>query len=558
MKFPRRAAQICQGGVLALIATGCGSGGGSDPVAAPPDEPGGGPALRFVDVTAASGLERRYGIVAATPGSMSEFFGGGAGAGDIDDDGDVDLYVVGGDAAPNCLFENLGDNRFVEVAAARGVGIVQKGSGPAFADVDGDGDLDLFTGGIEGSPSLLFRNDGASFGDVTAASGIAITASNTVSAAYGDYDRDGDLDLFVAHWGNPRAHDTEHLWRNNGDGTFTSASVEALIAPGIIEPVARDPVIPGGDIDFTFAPTFADVNGDGYPDLLVTGDFQTSQTFVNNRDGTFTRTTRREVLVDENGMGSAVGDYDNDGDLDWFVSAIFNVSDRTGAVLSVGNRLYRNDGAGGFSDVSVAAGIYAGGWGWGSCFADFDNDGNLDLFHVNGWDTVGSGSAPGGQNDYRLDRVRMFFSDGDGTFTERAAQVGLTDRGQGRGAICFDSDRDGDIDILITNNDDRALVLYRNDGGNRAAYLGVKLRGLPPNTEAVGARIYVTAAGKTQMRELNLGSNFVSHDPVEAHFGLGAATEASSLQVRWPDGAVTELTSVPVNRRLVLAHPHRP
>ena len=541
---------------LAVVVTACGGGGGGaaappPPVQNPPPPP---PpeGIEFVDITPESGIARTFGVLNPTPGSMSESFGGGVGAGDYDNDGDVDLYLVAGDTTPNQLFENLGNNQFVEVAAAAGLGITHKSSGPTFADIDGDGDLDVFLGGVEGAGVRIFRNDDGLFVDATAQSGVSISAVNSVSAAFGDYDLDGDLDMFVSHWGNEQQSDTQHLWKNNGDGSFESASIESGIADSILVQFAMGG-IPGGEfVDYTFTPNFADIDDDGYPDLLVTGDFATSQIFINDRDGTFSLVTDTDVVKDENGMGAAVADYDNDGDLDWFVTAIFQVNDATGALVSIGNRLYRNDGAGQFSDVTISAAVDRGGWGWGGCFADFDNDGHLDIFHVNGWEQEGTG-----ENDFRVDPARLFMSNGDGTFVERAGELGLRDSGQGRGIVCFDSDRDGDIDVFIANNDDNSLVAFRNEGGNRSNYLTIRLNGLPPNTQGIGARVYVTSDGQTQMRELQAGSNYASQNPAEAHFGLADGSQADEVVVNWPDGATSRLELVGINRLLEIDHPDR-
>lgn len=536
-----------------LVVSGCGGGGGGaspsalpGPVDQEEPTPSG---LSFVDVTADAGLNHVFDVVDPTPGSMSEMFGGGVAAGDYDDDGDIDLYLVAGNAVPNQLYENLGDNLFVEVTAA-GLGLVHKSSGPTFADIDGDGDLDLFIGGVEGAKVRVLRNENGVYEDVSETSGIEISARNSVSAAFSDYDVDGDLDLFVSHWGNERQPDTEHLWKNNGDGSFVSASRESGLAEAILVQFAEGGIPDGEFVDYTFTPNFADVNSDGFPDLLVTGDFKTSQTFINNKDGTFARSTDLDVIKDENGMGAAVADYDRDGDLDWFVTAIFEADADTGSLVSIGNRLYRNEGAGEFSDVTLAAGVDRGGWGWGGCFADFDNDGHLDIFHVNGWEQAGTGTA-----DFRVDPVKLFMANGDGTFTERAGELGLNDLGQGRGVVCFDSDQDGDIDLVITNNDDNSVVFFRNDGGNSASYLTVKLRGVAPNTQAIGARILVTAGGVTQMHELSVGSNYASQNPVDAHFGLGAESTAAEVRVEWPDGLTTTLTDIDSNQFIEVSHP---
>ena len=255
-------------GLLGLVLTAaCGGGSGSSPPPVPPPPaPTPPPApppppssvdIRFSDVTFGSGIGYVHGYLDPTPGSEPEEFGGGAASGDFDGDGWIDLFVVRGDIGANQLYRNLGNNVFEEVAEDAGVAYTRspgrnyRHSGPTFADVDGDGDLDLFVGGIEYDPSFLFRNEGdGTFVDVTAGSGIdTVFSRHTISAAFGDYDVDGDLDLFLTHWGTPRAVgervNTEHLWRNDtvdGDIRFTDVSLEAGISPSIISPVSYTPL----------------------------------------------------------------------------------------------------------------------------------------------------------------------------------------------------------------------------------------------------------------------------------------------------------------------------
>ena len=269
---------------------------------------------------------------------------------------------------------------------------------------------------------------------------------------------------------------------------------------------------------------------------------------INNTDGTFTDVTDEQVIIDRNGMGASLGDFDNDGDLDWFVTAI--LSERVNGVqaFEIGNRLYRNNN-GLFEDITAVAGVGDGGWGWGACFADFDNDSNLDIYHTNGWNLVGP-------PDFSIDQGRYFESNGDGLrFTEKADEIGLFDDDNGRGIVCSDFDNDGDVDIFVTHRDTlNAGTFFQNQGsGNN--YLRVKLNGLPPNTEASGARITARTGGTTQMREISIGSNFTSQNPTVQIFGLAASNNVDVLIVEWPDGKETTLSEIDAGQTLVVDHP---
>ena len=344
---------------LMLAVPGCGGGGGSSTATGlipidrsdPRDDEGNTGDVTFILVEGA-GLDRQFNA-ALTEMTEAELFSGGLAAADYDADGDVDLYVVGGKSEPNHLFENQGDGTFSDVAASLGVDLLHSGSGPAFSDVDGDGDLDLFIGAVEGEPYYLLENREGEYIDVTDASGVVIDTANTVSATFFDYDSDGYQDLFLAHWGAERetGDDTETVWRNNGDFTFVSASLATGIANGITSL----------GIDRSFTPGFSDIDDDGDRDLLMVSDFNKTQVYVNNGDGTFSNTTDRKVIVDQAGMGLAIGDYDNDGDMDWFVTSIYNLDEEG---MHFGNRLYQNHGSVVFEDVTEAAGVADGDWGW--------------------------------------------------------------------------------------------------------------------------------------------------------------------------------------------------
>jgi hypothetical protein len=189
-------------------------------------------------------------------------------------------------------------------------------------------------------------------------------------------------------------------------------------------------------------------------------------------------------------------------------------------------------------------GCAPGDWGWAACFADLNLDGTLDLVHVNGW--------PQGSDQFRNTPARLFLGGAGGRFLEASASLGFEERGNGRGLVCFDYDGDGDIDLFVMNNSGPAR-LWRNDGAHALGhYLSVSLEGVPPNTDATGARISVTAGGRRQVRTVRAGSNYVSQDPAQAHFGLGNAQRVDELIVDWPDGSSTSLTGLRVDQRVTV------
>ena len=490
----------------------------------------------------------------------------GLAAGDVNHDGYPDLLLLGGKLGRARLYLNRRDGTFADASARSGLSLDGNTNGATFAEMNGDGHLDLIVGGQTARPTLddednvrqdlyvYFGNGDGSFTLATQHAGIPTPGRDMASTAFGDYDLDGDLDLLIAHWNLIATGGEEvHLWKNRGDGRFAPANVEAGVAGSF------------GARHFSFAPSFSDINGDGWPDLLIAGDFETSQVFVNEGGRRFRNATNPFVINDENGMGSAIGDYDNDGDLDWFVSSVFDpakqeIATAIGTWGSSGNRLYRNAGDGTFEDVTDAAGVREGFWGWGSCFADFDNDGDLDLFHVNGFGYADSDIWREYAAKFMGTPARLYESNGDGTFTERAAALGIADTGEGRAVSCLDYDRDGDVDVVIVNHHDTVRIYenrLREQILRRSNFLGVRLSAGPGNPRAAGAKIAVHAGGSVQIRELRIGSNYLSQNPAEAHFGLGGIERIDKLVVHWPDRArtVSEHADIAVNQWIELPQP---
>ena len=339
---------------------------------------------------------------------------------DIDGDGSLELYVAHGSGEKGLLFSYDG-SRFTRLADNRGIQLAGIDRAGYFIDLDHDGLLDFVS--IQSQGVQLFRNNGAGwFVEDKRQSGIRNDRS-THSMAAADIDNDGDLDLFFAHWfnlWNEFRPPSQYLWRNDGRGRYEDISHVVQIRP-VIRPHTNT------RLEFSITPTFADIDADGDPDILLSSDFGSSQV-LRNEAGTAFVDTGGEVITDENGMGAAVGDYDRDGDLDWFVTSIHD-ADGSSDFGPTGNRLYRNiDGSGQFSDATEDAGVREGGWGWGTCFADFDNDGYLDLFQTNGWFVEYVEDAEGElveTSQFVEDPSRLFMSDGDGTFSERASELGI-------------------------------------------------------------------------------------------------------------------------------------
>jgi hypothetical protein len=552
---------------LSLAACGGGGGGGSSTPGGQTPSPDPDPTPTVSCTTPAdtggvfSQTTRALGLCYPTTESPSatdfQVQGGGLAMSDIDKDGFLDLYVTHGIHEKGRLF--LGTGSGFE-AAANNNGIQPRGLDNAgyFFDIDSDGWDDFISIQYTTNYVEIFKNDRAGqFTEATSSTGIFLRKP-TYSVAAADYDLDGDVDLFFAHWGAPWDEDaelTEYLWQNNGDGFFTDVSP---IVP--IKPTFREP--PYDDLlgEHSFTPTFADINSDGYPDLLLTVDYEGSQVLINNAGASFTDATT-SVISDENGMGSAVADYDNDGDLDWFVTSIYfsgRPEDKQYQGGVSGNRLYENDGNGNFSDVTDAARVRDGDWGWGTCFADFDNDGYEDIFHTNGMRSASS--QENNESDplyvFFRDPSKLFMSTASGAFGEVASTTGINHDDQGRGAICLDYDSDGWVDILVSTNG-KSPTVFRNRFNNSNHYLQIDLDGAPGNLSGIGARVVVETSTGTQMQEVIYGSSYLSQKPSTLHFGLGAVSTVDAVTVTWPDASRTQtrIENIEADQRITISHP---
>ena len=513
----------------------------------------------FTDVTSAAGLSYHQHLVQGATSCVfldcePDRMTGAAAVGDVDGDVDLDVYVTRLDA-PGILFVNRGDGTFRNgTKRAHLDSALIQGNGVAFGDIDNDGDLDLLVttlaGGFDGfnERNHLFTNRGDGvFTEEAMTRGAAGRAAprKIYSATFGDYDRDGWLDLHTTEWA-PGQRSNSRLLHNRG-----------AAAPGFFEDVTETA---GVRLDGVhgFASAISDLDGDGWPDLAVAADFGTSQLFWGNGDGTFTNGTRAAgVGTDENGMGSTFGDYDGDGDFDWFVTSIYDPA-RTCETQrcnwgTTGNRLYRNDGGRVFSDATDAAGVRNGYWGWGTAFFDYDNDGDLDLVMTNG---VRFPSTSIDQ-PYIGDPMRLWRNDGGGTMSEVSAGSGIDDTRSGKGLVVFDYDDDGDLDIFVVNNGGYPR-LYRNNVGSNLSWLRVDAVGSSSNADGIGTRVIVQeeASGPKQIRQIGSVTHFLGQSESIAHFGFGdGSAPIASVEVHWPSGKTQLLTNVARNTTLVVHEP---
>jgi enediyne biosynthesis protein E4 len=551
-----------------------------------------GPERAFEDVTARAGVaaahhnrkfHNRYAAIMAGYTAL----GAAAAVADFDGDGFEDLYVTdSAETGKNHLYRNLfgetGTLTFADVAEKAGVAdgndASDASSDALWLDYDNDGRPDLFV--VRFGRSRLFHNEGSGrFRDVTRQAGLDRYA-NAISAIAFDYDRDGDLDLFVGSYFQPvdvfrpttprffpESFETANngggvtLWRNEGNGKFADATRQTGIA------------LSGWTLDLGHA----DADNDGDDDLYVACDFGTDRFLLNNGDGTFRDVTKETVGVDtKKGMNADWGDYDNDGWLDLFVTNI------TDDYMREGNFLWRNNGpdeAGlvTFADVSRETGTHDTGWGWGAKFFDYDGDGWLDLYVVNGWVSAGPESyvpdifamvtrpgvdfadarnwPPMGEKSLSGYQKKKLFHNQIGIFKDEAPRHGLDSTRDGRGIAIADFDNDGRLDLFVANANAEPY-LYRNvsgqaSGAGRATgphWAAFLLEGRKSNRDAVGAQLRVTAGGLTQLRFVDGGNGFAAQSSRRVFFGLAGAAAVERLEVRWPSGLRQTFANLPANR----------
>ncbi len=518
----------------------------------------------FTDVTLAAGLGGfRHETGAFGRVWMPETMGAGGGFLDYDGDGLTDIVLIAGGVlreqdppfAALRLYRSSGDGSFEEVTAEAGLGSLHAYAfGITAADYDNDGDTDIFVATL--AENLLLRNDGGVFIDVAAEAGLKQESLWSSAAVFFDADRDGWLDLFVGHyveWSpesdiycsrvedrksycTPEAYPgvSSRFYHNNGDGTFSDRSDLGSFgtAPGK-----------------TLAALSLDYNRDGWPDLVVANDTQRDLLFVNQGDGSFEeRGVPSGIAFDENGraragMGIDAGVVDETGETTVFVGHF--------SAEMVG--VYRHAMDGFFVDRAAISRIGRPSLPtltFGLFLFDADLDSDLDLFTANGHITEDIEKVEEGIL-YRQ-QSQLYLNSGEGFFTVMApgAANALSTFMIARGAAWADYDRDGDIDILVTENGGPAR-LWRNEleGGN---YLRVRLEGSVSNRDGIGGRVVAHVAGTHLERYVRSGSSYLSQPQVDAHFGLGSATAVDSLTVYWPSGSVTRLGFREANRQLHL------
>jgi hypothetical protein len=455
-------------------------------------------------------------------------YGAGAAVGDIDGDGDLDLYLVNGHGSSNRLYRNDG-GIFVDITAEAGVGDTGYGRVAYLVDLDGDDLVDiLVVNDSNGTPEyrgpVVYRNAGdGTFTDVTEGSGLDFAASVVGGATLGDIDLDGDLDLFITAW----LSETCALYRNDGEFRFTEVTDHAGL----------------GELQFEFTPQWtpvlADLDGDLRPDIFCAVDFAPDYLFRNLGDGRFSRVEQAssDGYSVNNDMGVAVGDFDEDGDLDLYTTNITQNESQTDCC----NWLYVNDGTGQFENQAEARGVANTRWGWGTAFLDADLDGDLDILAVNGW-----------QQPEWITSARYFANDGTGHYTETGVAAGLDHVGNSRGLTVFDADRDGDLDVVITDLHDRVVYLENVTLRGDRHYLTVQLDPTVSAPHGVGAVVEVHAGDRRWFRPIVCGGSFYSGVPLEANVGLGARTHVDSVVVRWPSGARDVVVAPGVDRVLVV------
>lgn len=499
--------------------------------------------------------------------------GASASVADFDRDGFEDLFVTDSkEGARNHLYRNNGDFTFTDVGVRAGVAngndATNASADSLWFDYNSDGFPDLLVIRFGHFQFFENRRDGT-FVDVTRRAGLDRYMNGITGIAF-DYDLDADLDLFVGGYFQPvnvfdpdtprffpESFETADnggglvAFRNNGDGTFSDVTADLGFN------------LAGWTLDLGHA----DADNDGDDDLYIACDFGTDRFFRNNGDGTFTDITETAIGIDtKKGMNADWADFDGDGLLDVYVTNI------TDDYMREGNFLWRNNGNLTFADVSRETGTYDTGWGWAGKFFDYDHDGWVDLYVVNGW-------VSAGESNYVLDIFRMvtqpgvdladvrnwppmgtkslsgyqknrlFHSESGQLFTDKAPEQGLDLVKDGRGIAVADFDNDGRLDFFVANANSEPF-LFRNKLllGDRTHWVEFLLEGQKSNKDAVGAQVRVTSGGKTRLSFVNCGNGFASQSSRRVHFGLADQAKIETVEIRWPSGLRQTFESLPADK----------
>jgi enediyne biosynthesis protein E4 len=520
--------------------------------------------VRFTDITMAAGINFVHFKGNNGISINREEFGPGVCVADFDGDGWQDIYFVNGRdlynrgiSVRNALYHNNGDGTFTDVTDKTGVPGTGYGLGCVWGDYDNDGFPDLFV--TQYDSDILYHNNGnGTFTDVTDKAGVAGLESGSFhsGATFLDYDRDDNLDLYVGSYvaldpdgprycniGNVRSScppsayngSSDALYHNNGDGTFTNVTRSL----NVLQPHGKNLSVGAADYD-----------NDSWPDLFIANDGLAAYLYHNDHGKSF-----REIAAPSGMAFSAsgslmaamcisLGDYDNDGWLDLYISDFQGSSDH----------IWHNDGKGNFDEVSDEAGITGpthNVLSFGGGFIDYDNDGWVDLFIANGHVYPEIEQASPGTRYKQVNSV--FHNDGRGKFVETSKETGVADQTPhaARGVAFADFDNDGFVDVLVADNGGPPLLLH--NGGDENHFINFKLVGTTSNRDAMGARVHVVSGGISQIREIAGGGSYLSQSDLRANFGTGRATVAQTVEIKWPSGQTQTFHDVPADKFYLIA-----
>ena len=462
--------------------------------------------------------------------------GGGAAFFDMDNDGFIDLYLTGGENQDQ-IYHNNQNGTFTEVGTAAGINFTQnvKTTGVTTGDINNDGFRDLFITTNEEHHNLLLLNNGDNtFNDISLSAGIQDTAWST-SATFGDVNLDGYLDIYVSNYVSYLQYPffdflisgiSNYLYLNNGNGTFSEASISTSTSNN----------------GATLASAFTNFDNDNDIDIFLANDFGSfsggNALYQNQGTGSnfINIATSSGIYAEINGMGVAIGDYDEDSDFDYYITNM------------MGNLLHTNNNDATFNEDAFTNGVISDDVvSWGTFFFDYNNNTYLDLFTSSG----------GIMNTALPQQNKLFQNQQNGTFLNVSTAEGIIDVKRSRGAIHGDIDNDGDLDIVTVNVEYNPLTsenisVYKNNLGNGNNWLQISLIGTTSNKDAFGSKIEVFSNGRSWIREIGGGSSYLSQNTSVAHFGLGNYTTIDSVKIKWPNGNIQVETGVNVNQHLLI------